>query len=182
MTRKRAQSHAHSQNDDERVDKSQTPLSGSPAREVSDTVNSGQGDQAVGVAGTAGGLASHAASRLPQNPPSQANQIDQLVVKLEQQLTQAMRPLLDSLVDDIMATANQQIEPAFEPVRHSLQQQIDQVLQPIHETLHQEVEVALQPVRETLQSEMDRVLQPVRETILQQVEIALRTSLNSPGA
>src|SRR5690349_1828851 len=157
MTRKRMQSHAHSQNDDERYDKSQTPLTGSPAREVSDAVDSGQVDQASAVVGAAGGSVSHAACHLPQDRAQQASQIDQLVVKLEQQLTQAMQPLLDSLVEDITETAKRQIEPAFEPVRHSLEQQIDHVLRPIHETLHQEVDVLLQPVRETLQSEMDKV-------------------------
>ena len=149
MTGKRTRSHAHSQTDGEGDVKSQTLPAGSAAKNMNDTMN-----------------------------PEQGGQIDQLVVKLEQQLTQAMQPLLDTLLEEITETARQQIEPAFEPVRHSLQQQIDQVFQPLHEALHQEVDSALQPVRETLQREMDAVVQPIRETILQQVEVALRSSFD----
>lgn len=178
MTGKRTRSHAHSQTDGEGDVKSQTLPAGSAAKNMNDTMNPEQGGQAVASDGTAGGLVSQAASSLPQNLLQQGGQIDQLVVKLEQQLTQAMQPLLDTLIEEITETARQQIEPAFEPVRHSLQQQIDQVFQPLHEALHQEVDSALQPVRETLQREMDAVVQPIRETILQQVEVALRSSFD----
>jgi hypothetical protein len=178
MAGKRMRSHAHSQTDGERKVNSQALPTGSPAKNLNDAMNLEQGDQAVASDGTAGSLVSHAASSLPQNLPQQGGQIDQLVVKLEQRLTQAMQPLLDTLIEEITETARQQIEPAFEPVRHTLQQQIDQVFQPLHEALHQEVDSALQPVRETLQREMDAVVQPIRETILQQVEVALRSSFD----
>lgn len=182
MTRKRAQSHAQTQNvQNEQDDKRQASPSGSHAAEDSVTMNSERDSQTITGDGAPGDQVAQANGGLPPDLNQQAGQVDQLVAKLEQQLTQAMQPVLNTLLQEITETARQQIEPALEPVRRSLQQQVDKVLQPIHETLHQEVDKALQPVRETLQHEMDTVLQPVREIILQQVEVVLRSSFKQPS-
>jgi hypothetical protein len=98
------------------------------------------------------------------------------VAGLQQQIMQAVQPILTNLHQQIGQMVQQQMDQALEPVREHLREQLDQALEPVRSSLQQQLEQALEPVRASMQQEMEKALEPVRSSMQQQVEQALRSA------
>ena len=85
---------------------------------------------------------------------------------LQQQITQALQPVLKDLQQQMAQAVRQQMEQELEPVRQELHKQVDEALKPVQEELHKQIEQALEPMRQELQKQVDQVLQ-------QEVEAAI---------
>jgi hypothetical protein len=98
--------------------------------------------------------------------PQEAQQVGQaagvgqvLGAALQQQIVQALQPVLKDLQQQMAQSVRQQMEQELEPVRQELHKQVDEALEPVQEELHKQIEQALEPMRQELQKQVDQVLQ-----------------------
>lgn len=153
--------------------------------QMSETVSSTTSEQGQNPTGAVQGVT--------EGAQQQAGQVTQAlpggvaVAGLQQQLTQAVQPILASLQGQITQLVEQQVEQqldqALEPVRAHLQDRLNQALEPVRQQLQQQVEQELQEVRNSLQQEMEQTLEPIRASLHQQIEQVLQSAFQStPGS
>jgi phosphoglycerate-specific signal transduction histidine kinase len=93
-------------------------------------------------------------------PAGQAAGVGQVLgAALQQQIAQALQPVLKELQQQMAQAVRQQMEQELEPVRQELHKQVDEALKPVQEELHKQIEQALEPMRQELQKQVDQVLQ-----------------------
>lgn len=92
---------------------------------------------------------------------------------LEDQVAQAVHPILEQVQRQVTGAVLQQMEQVLQPVRQQLEKQVDQALEPIREQLRQQVVLALEPVRQDLFKQVDQSLDPMRKQLKQQIDEGL---------
>ena len=78
---------------------------------------------------------------------------------LQQQITQALQPVLKDLQQQMAQAVREQMEQELEPIRQELHNQVDGALEPVRDELHKQIEQALEPMRHELQKQVNDVLQ-----------------------
>jgi hypothetical protein len=93
----------------------------------------------------------------PAGQPAGVGQV--LGGAVQQQMAQALQPVLQDLQQHMAQAVQQQMEQELEPIRQELHKQVDGALEPVQEELHKQIEQALEPMQQELQKQVDQALQ-----------------------
>jgi hypothetical protein len=99
-----------------------------------------------------------------------------------EQVTQALRPVIEQMHKQVARALEEQVDKALTPVRQELHQHIEQALQPMRDEAQKQIDAALQEVRQELQRQVDRSLDEVRDELQQQIGPAVQSMLAGQGS
>jgi hypothetical protein len=108
-------------------------------------------------------------SQGPQHQAGPAGQAVQTLDGLQQQLTQAIQPILAAQQQQILQAVQSQLDPVVELLRERVRQELEAALEPNRKAIEHELEQALEPIRATLHDELARALGPVGDQLQQHV-------------